>query len=365
MSNADSGNTTCPFCLDVINVHARRCRHCGANLEQTNVASSGTDQVVYILDRSIVRFARVSLSLLGLFAVIGAYLLGIDLKRAVQDIDTLRRQIEDDGKAIATQAMNVADDEAKILAHLAGIETKHTEIQQTTAMVGALRAAAQSDANSAKQALEIILETQGKVLVVAETLSFSPDGTAVIRSNIAAAADRDPNNRRSFKLWRTGETLSVRFIGGTADEHEAVKDAANEWSKHANIHFVFDDSSSAQIRISFKRGDGSWSYVGTDSLNFLGPDDPTMNFGWSIVEGRDTILRNFGHALGLLHEHQNPLDGLEWEEEFVYEAMAASSYWSRSATFHNIIRKNTAEEYAFPKPFDPNSIMMYTWKSVV
>ncbi len=43
-----------------------------------------------------------------------------------------------------------------------------------------------------------------------------------------------------------------------------------------------------------------------------GKSEPTMNLGWVTNEAstsdkeRGTILHEFGHALGLLHEHQSP-----------------------------------------------------------
>lgn len=347
---------TCPYCLDSINVHARRCRHCGGDLEQPAVSSAGGHQVVYVLDRGIVRFVKVSLSLFGLLSIAGLYVLGIDLKRAVSDIHALKREIVADGKIIADQSKKVAEAETAILAMQSNFETKYEEIEHTVASVEALRAAVQSDANSAKQALKVILETQGKVLVVLETLSISPDGAATVRTSVAAI-DPERNERRPFKLWEVGTALHVRFLGGTPAEHDAVKSAAREWTKHANIQFVFDDSPAAPIKIAFEAGDGIWSYVGTDGLDFVWGDEPTMNAGWS---DRDSLLRLLGHVLGLRLEHQNPFLGLQWNEDAVYEKMSEPpNFWNRDLTFYQIIRKYSADTIPFAKPFDPNSIMMY------
>ncbi len=350
---------TCPFCLEAINLHARRCKHCGAELGQSEAPSQDGQKVVYVLDRDLVRFAKVSLSLLGLFAVAGVYFLGIDLKSTVRDMDELRREVEADGATVAEQVERVGAAERAILAQQQDLRTKHAEINATVAAVGALRTEVQSAAGSAKQALDLILKTQDKVLVVAETLSISPDGTATVRSTVTTVGVTG-KGRRSHKLWETGSTLHVRFLGGARDEHEAVKDAAQEWSQHANIRFVFDDSESAQIKVAFAQGEGSWSYVGTDALAVAPGSEPTMNFGWSIVNDRDTLLHNLGHALGLLHEHQNPLNGIEWDERAIYEQMAGPpNRWSREQIYENFVRKYTADDYAVAKPFDANSIMMY------
>lgn len=49
-----------------------------------------------------------------------------------------------------------------------------------------------------------------------------------------------------------------------------------------------------------------------------------MNFGWftnytSDTEFSRTIIYEFGHALGLHHEHQSPTANIQWNKEKVYE----------------------------------------------
>ena len=56
-----------------------------------------------------------------------------------------------------------------------------------------------------------------------------------------------------------------------------------------------------EIVISFKQT-GAWSYVGT-GRNSKTTQRPTMNFGLFDVA---TVIHEFCHALGMIHEHQNP-----------------------------------------------------------
>jgi len=67
------------------------------------------------------------------------------------------------------------------------------------------------------------------------------------------------------KLWKSGRTLHVRFLDGDPKVKAKVAAVAQEWSKYANIHFVFDNAPNAEIRISFAQP-GSWSFIGTDAL---------------------------------------------------------------------------------------------------
>jgi len=120
------------------------------------------------------------------------------------------------------------------------------------------------------------------------------------------------------KTWINGSTLHVRFLGGTAAQKKIVQEQAAWWAAHANLRFVFDDAAEAEIRIAFDDNDGAWSYIGTDARS-IPANEPTMNLGF--LDG-GTAAHEFGHAIGLAHEHQNPAGGIQWNEQAVIRAMA-------------------------------------------
>lgn len=114
----------------------------------------------------------------------------------------------------------------------------------------------------------------------------------------------------------------------------------------------------AMIRIGFKRGDGSWSYVGRVILD-IASDQRTMNFGWDIASDATTAIHEIGHTLGFEHEHQNPFSGIVWDEEKVYSDLAKPpNSWPRQKTFFNIIRK-LSESRVQGTTWDPDSVMHY------
>lgn len=157
------------------------------------------------------------------------------------------------------------------------------------------------------------------------------------------------------KTWMNGSTLRVRFMGGTSTERTVAKQQAAWWSQAANLTFDFNDALNAEIRIAFDRGDGAWSYVGTDCRN-IPLDQPTMNLGF--LDG-GTAAHEFGHAIGLAHEHQNPAGGIQWNEAVVIrEAAEAPNFWDEETTRHNILRKYSANQIN-GTAFDPDSIMLY------
>ncbi|MBP7146992.1 MAG: peptidase [Acidobacteria bacterium] len=157
-------------------------------------------------------------------------------------------------------------------------------------------------------------------------------------------------------MWPNGSTLTIGFVGGTMQQQARVKEAAEQWTRHANLKFEFVDRPNAPIRVGFDENDGSWSYVGTDALEF--PDAQTVNFGW-LDEG--VVLHEFGHAIGMGHEHQNPAGGLQWNEQAVIRDLGGPpNNWPPEVTRHNVIEKYSADQVN-GTTFDPDSIMLYAF----
>jgi hypothetical protein len=159
------------------------------------------------------------------------------------------------------------------------------------------------------------------------------------------------------KLWPNGSTLRVRFMGGTQEQQALAQEQAGWWSEHANLKFEFNDAADAQIRISFDPADGAWSYVGTDCLS-IPKNQATMNLGF---QDGGTSAHEFGHAIGLGHEHQNPQGGIEWNEDVVIRDLGGPpNFWTPEQTRHNVIRKYSLDQIR-GTAFDPDSIMLYAF----
>ncbi len=159
------------------------------------------------------------------------------------------------------------------------------------------------------------------------------------------------------KLWPNGTALSIRFVGGTPAQHDVVKQFAPQWCDHANLSFAFNSSPSAQIRIAFA-DDGAWSYIGKDALG-IPSNQPTMNFGW-LDEG--VVLHEFGHMIGMIHEHQNPrTNPIQWNKPVVNAALAGPpNNWDPETIQHNLYDKYEVTQIN-GSDFDPASVMLYSF----
>lgn len=196
----------------------------------------------------------------------------------------------------------------------------------------------------------------------AETRSAIRQAYRVIRSGLEAAADAD-------FLWSPGETLRVRILDGTAKMKARVENIAKRWERYANLIFDFNDHhDTAQIRVSFNARDpGHWSWVGTQALRVTDQNEPTLSLtdGWNDAyleqapeDVQSAILHEFGHAIGLIHEHQSPGAAIPWNLEKVYAFYAQTQGWSREQTYAQVLQPAEKEGTLFTQ-HDPTSIMQY------
>ena len=188
------------------------------------------------------------------------------------------------------------------------------------------------------------------------------------RARQAAIAERADNDPGPFEAtgdprcyWSPGATLRVLFLDGDPMLHGKVLDAASGWTDHANVTFETSDDPESEIRITFALG-ASYSALGTDSK--LAPaGTPTMSLALSTGSPDKTVntqtRHEFGHALGLVHEHQHPDVGIQWNKDEIYRVMALPpNEWDRRTVDRNYFDRYSRDIHKFTD-FDPDSVMLY------
>ena len=142
---------------------------------------------------------------------------------------------------------------------------------------------------------------------------------------------------------------------------DAIKKIVNERIQplvSLNLQFV-DENKDADVRIDFDSDGGSWSLLGTDVKN-ENPKNATVNFGWFDVS---TVMHEFGHVLGMIHEHQNPKGKtIDWNYDSVYEWAESTQGWDKEMTKKNILNRYKSDSIN-GSDFDPLSIMLYFFPS--
>src|SRR6266545_985552 len=159
------------------------------------------------------------------------------------------------------------------------------------------------------------------------------------------------------KQWTGGQTITITFKGGTSEQKDMVRQFAPEWCESANLKFEFVTSPAATVRVSFDASDGAWSYIGTDNLD-IPVNAATLNLGW---QDQGVILHEFGHMIGLAHEHQNPAGGIQWNEAAVIADLSGPpNYWDEATIRHNVLDKYAMDQI-IGTDFDRESIMLYAF----
>ena len=159
----------------------------------------------------------------------------------------------------------------------------------------------------------------------------------------------------------TEDPIQQKIVGMTPQD--AVKTIIRERIEPlTNIRFEFIEDDDIHkfhkvdpvVRIGFNPKDGNWSLVGM--YNLFSSSKTTMNLG---NFDSATIIHEFMHVLGLLHEHQQSNGKpIEWNKPLLYSWAKRVHGWNKSVVDRNIINKYSKDQINGTN-FDPESIMLY------
>jgi hypothetical protein len=167
--------------------------------------------------------------------------------------------------------------------------------------------------------------------------------------------------------WRRSEgltpntgliTLGVHFLNGSQNQKEAVRQVAPRWLSGelaTKLKFEFDVTRPrAHITINFETNANN-SIIGRQSAEYAAARE-TMNLA-EVVD--HVIVHEFGHAIGLQHEHRNPDTPIQWNKPVVIAEMGARG-WSPEMCEKEIFTRLSQSYACVSSPaFDRESIMMY------
>lgn len=172
-------------------------------------------------------------------------------------------------------------------------------------------------------------------MIIRHTLAFQvphpTDTTRISKSDEATGPSEIVRTKRgvanTLKLWPQQHPLTLSFMDVADKDKVLIRSAIESYAPLVNLKFTFvDGESDGDIRISTYKGQGNWSELGIDALE-VPRDEPTLNINVHNTDTR-TIQKNtlheFGHALGLQHEHQHPQRPFTFNKADIYKTFGAS-----------------------------------------
>lgn len=156
---------------------------------------------------------------------------------------------------------------------------------------------------------------------------------------------------RVDSIWKQPE-LHIAFMDGNDKQKNWVMKIIKENLEPlcSKIKFIWNAPiEKSDIRVSFRLPRQAWSTVGTDAKK-VPVTQPTMNFGWldddlqfNAPKYKNTgqvVMHEFGHAMGMIHEHQNPKSNpIVWNKDVVYAELQRTNGWTKQQTDHNMFAK--------------------------
>lgn len=195
----------------------------------------------------------------------------------------------------------------------------------------------------------------------AHLTAHTPNPSLLDSAEVAAPSRPKRGVATTSALWPQQSVIKISLLGMTPEQEEFTKTNINKWAPHVNLTFEFTDDSDGDIRIAADNDlSGGHSYLGIRSLN-VPAYKPTTVIGFQgglNAYNAGTIQHEFGHVLGLQHEHQHEHNNLDINWSVVNKAYIGKGGAKEvKHNFKPLVSDVVSSEY------DRKSIMHYGFAS--
>ncbi|MBK5535937.1 peptidase M12 [Pseudomonas sp. TH08] len=163
----------------------------------------------------------------------------------------------------------------------------------------------------------------------------------------------------SDSLWENASTVTFSFKDGTPEDLRVrIEFCIRQWEPYISLALELVDDGGGQIRIAVE-GNDSYSAIGTWALQ-EDPDEPTLVIGKATDDPffEQTLLHEFGHALGFHHAHLHPDANIPWDKAAAYDFFKKNHGWNKAQVDHNFFNLDPRQS-EFLGTYDRHSIMHY------
>jgi hypothetical protein len=195
-----------------------------------------------------------------------------------------------------------------------------------------------------------------------------------LRQSLQGKAPSPPGRtKRSIGLpeafWSTGQTLRISFLGAPDEAFKRqIVDIGSQWLEHAQLNFALLDNDQRHAEIVI-RTDGPETLNQSDYGRYRSDTNgETMTLGVKPADPNlhAMVLHEFGHALGLYHEHQHPDAGIAWDKAALRRYLSTRfSEEERAHPDYDEIAERLISQNYDPITYQPRITLRYDQKSIM
>jgi len=175
--------------------------------------------------------------------------------------------------------------------------------------------------------------------------------------------DNEPEYRAVGVLktagFQPGQTVNLAFEGDVSKASQVLTILKKYAFPYINLRFQIGRTGDSVVTIKVNPAQGPTANISGNTTG-IGTKNPVVSI-YTLKQG--TILHEFGHAMGMFHEHQNPSPNnpIQWDKAAVYAFYVDKQHWKKDSVDSQILnRRNKAK--SLYTAWDTKSIMNYNIK---